>query len=394
MRRGRNQDWRCAPLALAVLAAPVAVDAQEADEPAQDSLRVSVGATYTDGRYGQTTRTEIATVPVSVKYTRSRFSVQVTTSYVTLRGPGTLLDGGTGGGTSGSGSGSGSSGSGVASEPEFEDESGDDSGGGSGGGSDDGSGGGSDDGSGGGSGGGSDDGSGSGSGGGSDDGSGSGSGGGTDDGSGSGSGSGGTDDGGSSGSGTGEDGDDGSGTGSGTVTGGAPPQSAAAVTPVPRRRRSGMGDTTVTLAYSLPLGGGISFEPRTRVKLPTASARKGIGTGKVDVTLAADLVGSFGSTTVYASARRRFLGRSPRFAVRDGWGFSGGVSQQIGAVFTVGADYDWLQSATPRRGPISEGTVWVSARLSSKLRLQAYGGTGFTARSAETIGGLTLVWRP
>ena len=115
MRRGRNQDWRGAPLALAVLAAPVAVNAQEADEPAQDSLRVSVGATYTDGRYGQTTRTEIATVPVSVKYTRSRFSVQVTTSYVTLRGPGTLLDGGTGGGASGSSSsGSGSSGSGVA----------------------------------------------------------------------------------------------------------------------------------------------------------------------------------------------------------------------------------------------------------------------------------------
>ncbi|OYU37064.1 hypothetical protein [Novosphingobium sp. PASSN1] len=357
MRRGRNHDWRGAPLALAVLAAPVAVDAQEADEPAQDSLRVSVGATYTDGRYGQTTRTEIATVPVSVKYTRSRFSVQVTTSYVTLRGPGTLLDGGTGGGTSGSSSGSGSSGSGVASEPEFEDESGDDSGGG-----------------------GSADGSGSGSGGGSDGSSGSGSGGGVDDGGSSGGSSGGS--------------DDGSGTGTGAVTGGAPPLGAAAVTPVPRQRRSGMGDTAVTLAYSLPLGGGISFEPRTRVKLPTASARKGIGTGKVDVTLAADLVGSFGSTTVYASARRRFLGRSPRFAVRDGWGFSGGVSQQIGAVFTVGADYDWLQSATPRRGPISEGTVWVSARLSSKLRLQAYGGTGFTARSAETIGGLALVWRP
>jgi hypothetical protein len=155
-----------------------------------------------------------------------------------------------------------------------------------------------------------------------------------------------------------------------------------------------MGDTTVTLAYSLPITDNVTFEPRTRVKLPTASARRGIGTGRVDVTLAADLVGSFGNTTLYASARRRFLGRTPRFAIRDGWGFGAGVSQQIGSVITVGADYDWLQSATPRRGPISEATGWISARLSRKVRLQAYAGTGFTARSAETIGGLTLVWRP
>lgn len=379
MRRDHDRPWRGAGLALFALVAPAAINAQEADESPSDSVSVSVGTTYTDGRYGQTQRTEIVTVPVSVKYTRSRLSVRVTTSYVSLRGPGTLLDGTGSGASGGSSSGSGSSGSGVTSEPEFEDEGDDDNpGGGSGGGSDDGSGGGSDDGSGGGSGGGSDDGSGGGSGGGSDDGSGGGSDGGSDDCTGGSSGSG-SDDcpGGSTGTGSG-----------GTSVGGPPPA------PVPRSRRSGLGDTTVTVAYSLPLVGGLSLEPRTRVKLPTASARKGIGTGKVDVTLAADLVGSFGSTTLYASARRRFLGRTPRFAIRDGWGFGAGVSQAIGSVITVGADYDWLQSATPRRGPISEATVWASARLSRQVRLQAYAGTGFTARSAETIGGLTLVWRP
>lgn len=379
-----DRDWRwCrAGLAFVMLAGPAMAHGEEADGPPSDSISVSVGATYTDGRYGQTQRTEITTVPVSVRYTHSRLSIRVTTSYVSIRGPGTLLDG-TGSGASGSsssGSGSGSSGSGVASEPEFEDESGDDNGGSSGGGS----GGGSDDGS--GSGGGSDDGSGSGSGSGSDDGSGSGSGSGSDDGSGSGSGSGSDDDDDGTGSGSGSGSGSDSGSGSGTGMGGPPP--------VPRSRRSGLGDTTVTLAYSLPLTDNVTFEPRTRVKLPTASARKGIGTGRVDVTLAADLVGSFGGTTVYASARRRFLGRTPRFAIRDGWGFGGGISQQLGPVLTLGADYDWLQSATPRRGPISEATIWASARLSRQVRLQAYAGTGFTARSAETIGGLTLVWRP
>ncbi|WP_298192868.1 hypothetical protein [Novosphingobium sp.] len=320
-----------AGVALVALALSAQAHAQQAEEQATDSLRVSVGATYADGRYGQTARTEIVTVPVSVKYTRSRFSVKVTTAYVHLRGPGTLLDG-TGSGASGSGGSSGS-GSGVASEPEIETEPGDDSSGG-----------------------------------------GNGSGGGTGSG---------------SGEGEGEGGGTGSGTGTGTGTGTGGP-----VVPLSRRNRGGLGDTTVTLAYSLPLGDHFTFEPRSRVKLPTASSRKGIGTGKVDVTLAADLVGTFGGTTLYASARRRFLGRTARFPVHDGWGFGAGASHALGPVLTLGADYDWLQSATPGRGPISEGTVWVSARLSRQLRLQAYGGTGFSSRSADTIGGLTLVWRP
>jgi len=279
----------------------------------EDSLRVSVGATYAEGHYGQTARTEVATLPVSLKYTHARFSVKVTVPYVHIHGQGTLLDS-TSSGASGSGS-SGSSGSGVVSEPETETS------------------------------------------------------------------------GSSSGTGGGRGEPEAGASAAGTL---------AALAPVaaPARNRGGLGDTTVTLAYSLPLGDRFALEPRGRVKLPTASSRKGIGTGKVDVTLAADLVGTFGPTSVYAGARRRFLGRSVQFPLRDGWGFGGGMSQQLSSAITLGADYDWLQSATAGRGPISEGSVWISARLNRQVRLQAYGGAGFSARSADALGGLTLVWKP
>ncbi len=281
----------------------------------EDSLRVSVGATYAEGRYGQTARTEVATLPVSIKYTHARFSVKVTVPYVHIHGPGTLLDG-TGSGASGSGS-SGGSGGGVVSEKETETETG--------------------------------------------------------------------------------AGSTGTGGGSGEAESGA--SIIGPIVPVgpvaaPLRNRGGIGDTTVTLAYSLPLSEQISLEPRGRIKLPTASSRKGIGTGKVDVTLAADVVGTFGPTSVYAGARRRFLGRSVQFPLRDGWGFGGGASHQITSALTLGADYDWLQSAAPGRGPISEGSLWISAKLSRQVRLQAYGGAGFSARSADALGGLTLVWKP
>jgi hypothetical protein len=160
------------------------------------------------------------------------------------------------------------------------------------------------------------------------------------------------------------------------------------------RRRSGLGDTTVTLAYALPLSGALSLESRGRLKLPTASSRQGIGTGKVDVSLAADLVGSFGPSTIYVGMRRRFLGSSAKLPLRDGWGFSAGASYQLSPGLQIGADYDWLQSAIAKRGAISEVSVWVSARLNRKLRLQAYAGTGLSSRSAAGLGGLSLIWRP
>ncbi|MFM9936675.1 MAG: hypothetical protein ACKVOL_10820, partial [Novosphingobium sp.] len=106
-------------LALLAFIAPTTVSAQVAGDVSaapEDTLRVSVGATYAEGRYGQAARSEIATVPVSIKYTRGRFSVKVTVPYVHIRGPGTLLDG-TGSGASGSGnSGSGSGGSEVSEQ--------------------------------------------------------------------------------------------------------------------------------------------------------------------------------------------------------------------------------------------------------------------------------------
>jgi hypothetical protein len=160
------------------------------------------------------------------------------------------------------------------------------------------------------------------------------------------------------------------------------------------RNRGGLGDATVTLAYALPLGETLSLESRGRFKLPTASSRKGLGTGKLDVTLAGDLVGTFGRSNIYAGVRRRFLGSSARFPVRDGWGFGAGASHELRPGLMVGADYDWLQSATLGRGPINEGSLWISARLNRTLRLQAYGGTGFSSRSADALGGLSLIWRP
>lgn len=396
------------------LACPLAAHAQEDGPPVVTAIKVSAGVNYAEGHYGRSARTRVLTAPITARVTRGRFSLRISVPFVSIDGPGTLLDGarsstsGSTGATSGgdvTGSDDAASGSGDA----VSDDNGaiDDNGGSSGGGGgiDDGNSGGSDDGSGGGSGnGGSDDGgsggggSGGGGSGGSDDGSGSG-------GSGSGSGSGGGDDGGSSGSGSGSgSGSDGSGgsSGSGSDDPGGPPRIeptysapplAAAPAAASSGRRSGLGDITVTLAYAADPLPWLTLQASGRVKLPTASRSRGIGTGKVDTTLAAEAIARFGAASVHAGARRRFLGRPTGWTIRDGWGVGAGASYALGQGVSIGADYDWLQSATPGRAPLSEATGWISLPLGQRLRLQAYAGTGFSSRSSALLAGLSVSLR-
>lgn len=158
------------------------------------------------------------------------------------------------------------------------------------------------------------------------------------------------------------------------------------------RTRSGLGDASVTLGYGLDLGEVATLDLSARVKLPTASRARGLGTGKVDVTLGGTLGHAFGPASIWVGARRKLVGKSPTLGLRDTWGAGGGLSYKVAPSVTLGADYDWQQSAT-RRAPFSEVTGWASIGLSPRIRLQAYAGSGLSSRSANFLGGLSVSYR-
>lgn len=311
-----------------------AAAAQEATAQTQQDdepavWRASAGANYSEGKYGDTATTKVVSAPVAIKYRKGGFSIRLSVPWVHIAGPGSILD------------------TPQGRDAGFGDlSSGDDSGSG---------------------GSGSDDSSGSGSGG---------SGSGSDD-----SGSGGSGSGGSGSSG----GDDDSGSG-GIIT---PPVPGAPVS----NSRGGLGDVSVALGYSLELGRSTWLDLGTRVKLPTASRAKRLGTGKADVTVSGDLVQDIGSFSLFAGARYRFLGKPAGSTLQDTWGASGGVSYRLPGGTIVGADYDWQESATPGRIASSEATGWINFGLSRKLRMQVFASTGFNARSTDFAGGLSLSWR-
>lgn len=314
---------------------------EPAAQPAQEDpgvWRLSTGVNYSEGDYGDVEDTKVVSVPVAVKYKRGGFSVRVSVPYVHVNGPGSLLDT-----PQGNDAGFGDD------DDDFDDNSGSGSGS-SGSGS-----------------------SGSGSSGSGSSGSGS-----------SGSGSGGS--GSNSGSGSSGSGSSGSGSGSGgTSTGGN-------VVPVPgaSTSRGGLGDVSVTLGYSLPLGEATFFDLTSRVKLPTASTVKRLGTGKVDVTFGGNLVQEFGDLSLSAGARYRLLGKPAGSTLRNTWGAGAGMSYRLPGGTIVGADYDWRESARIGRGASSEVTGWVNLGLTRKVRMQLFASTGLNERSANFAGGLSL----
>jgi hypothetical protein len=157
---------------------------------------------------------------------------------------------------------------------------------------------------------------------------------------------------------------------------------------------NGIGDVVASATYTFDLvPGSLFFDATGKVKLPTASTRKRLGTGKTDVTVAGTLTKVLGSLSVYGEGRRRFAGRSAAFPLRDTWGASTGAALAASRNLTLGVDYDWQQSAFRLNGPSSELTGSATVRLSPALRLQAYGVAGLSRNSVDKGAGVQLFYR-
>ncbi len=178
------------------------------------------------------------------------------------------------------------------------------------------------------------------------------------------------------------------------LIGGGDDAAAAAAAALPlRQQRSGIGDLAVAMTYSFDLGSDFYFEPTARVKLPTASRRKRLGTGKVDLTVSSDLVKELGDATFYVHGRRKFTGKPAGSSIRSVWGAGAGASLMVKDGLAIGADYDWQQASFKGEQSISELTGWLNARLAPGFSLTVYGGTGLNASSADLIAGLGLSLR-
>lgn len=162
--------------------------------------------------------------------------------------------------------------------------------------------------------------------------------------------------------------------------------------PGPVTSNDGIGDLSLMAGYSLPLTDRTYLDLSGRVKVPTASESKNLGTGTTDFTAEAALTQQFGQFSLSARGGRRFNGSSARFPLRDVWQAGAGAYYQVGAM-TLGLDYDWREASLSTASERSELTGSLTYKLTSQVRLQGYGYTGFTNGSPDVGGGLQLLYR-
>lgn len=157
-------------------------------------------------------------------------------------------------------------------------------------------------------------------------------------------------------------------------------------------RRNGIGDLSFAAGYSLTLGQTTYFDVIGKVKLPTASESKGLGTGTTDFTAEGELTQVFGQTSVSLRGGRRFNGSSTTFPLNDVWQAGAGIYHASGPL-TLGLDYDWREGALPTTADRSEVTGSISYKLNRQVRLQGYVYTGLSDGSPDLGGGFQLVFR-
>jgi hypothetical protein len=163
--------------------------------------------------------------------------------------------------------------------------------------------------------------------------------------------------------------------------------------PPPSVRADGFGDLAITLGYRFDLGDTTQLSLSTRVKLPTARASEGLGTGKTDVVLGGDLSQDLGKFTLSAGVRRRFTGQPDGIVLRNTWSFDGDLAWHLPGHWLVGVDYEWRQSVVPYYPVSNDLTGWVSVPLSRRTRIDFYGGVGLSQGSTEVLGGGALRWK-
>ncbi len=193
------------------------------------------------------------------------------------------------------------------------------------------------------------------------------------------------------GSGGGGSGSGNSGSGSGSSGNDVIPEDPAA--PLANNQRNGFGDVNVAMTYSFDFGDDLYLDVTGKVKLPTASTSKRLGTGKVDVTAGLDLIKDIGDASLYVAGYRRFNGSTAARPLRDVWGFATGASYRLNDTLVIGGDYDWQQSSFAGNGPSSEVTGWGSFRLNDAMRLTVYASTGLSTNSADFATGATISFR-
>lgn len=160
--------------------------------------------------------------------------------------------------------------------------------------------------------------------------------------------------------------------------------------PNAREVRRGIGDLRLGVGHSIPLAGGVEFTLSGQVKLPTASAERGMGTGKTDFAVGGELARSFGPLTPYVSAALTMPGDPAAYELRNSLSAQGGVALQLGRGLRGNVSYGYAQNVSPLVPDEQQVSTGLNADLSRTVSLGIHGNAGLSSGSPDIGAGVSL----
>ena len=163
--------------------------------------------------------------------------------------------------------------------------------------------------------------------------------------------------------------------------------------PPARERREGLGDLRLGAGYVLPGVAGVELVVAGQVKLPTASARRGLGTGETDLAVEAEASRSFGAVTPFVGLSYTLPGDPAGYELRNSFAARGGVALRLSPDLRGSLSYSYAQSHSPLV-PDQElvGTA-LDIGLTRRVSLGLYGNAGLSAGAPDVGAGVRLGWR-
>jgi hypothetical protein len=161
----------------------------------------------------------------------------------------------------------------------------------------------------------------------------------------------------------------------------------------PRVRRDGVGDLSLASTYAIPEDAfGLGIELTGRVKVPTASRSRGLGTGKTDFAVSAELSKTFGTITPFVEGGYRWIGSPSGVSLRNAPFASAGASMAFGKLVAI-ASYDYRGRTSDVSRSSKELFGALSGPLSRKVNWTFYGSAGLSSGAPDAGVGLMLSYK-
>lgn len=162
--------------------------------------------------------------------------------------------------------------------------------------------------------------------------------------------------------------------------------------PSARQVRQGLGDARIAAAYTIPAEslGGVSLSLTGQAKLPTASARKGLGTGEADYTAGAEVSTRIGRVQPFAGVGYTIAGDPEAFELRNGLSARAGAALGLSDKVSADLSYGYASSLSPLVPDEQQIGTGLSAAVGPRLTLGVRGSAGLSDGSPDLGAGLSL----